>query len=370
LGQWQGALEDLAVKKSFWKGRRVFLTGHTGFKGAWTAAWLSHLGAEVTGYAHEPETEPNLWTLLGLEGVESVIGDLNDRPRLDQALQRTRPQVILHMAAQALVRRSYRNPVETFATNVMGTVNLLDAARACPDLRAIVVATSDKAYENLEQVWGYRETDPMGGRDPYSASKGACEIATASMAKSFYAPHAAGGHPARVATVRAGNVIGGGDWSEDRLVPDIVRGCLGAQGGVTLRAPASIRPWQHVLEPIRGYMMVAQRLTAGDDSVASGWNFGPERTDERAVIEVANAVVAALGKGRVMIEEPKAAMHEAKLLRLDCARARTELGWIPALGFDECIRFTADWYAGWAAGQPAQDLCRNQIAEYESEVFK
>jgi CDP-glucose 4,6-dehydratase len=252
----------------------------------------------------------------------------------------------------------------------LGTVNLLDAARNCPDLRAIVVATSDKAYENVEQVWGYRETDPMGGRDPYSASKGACEIATQSMAKSFFAPYAAGGHPARVATVRAGNVIGGGDWSDDRLVPDIVRGCLGPQASVTLRAPGSIRPWQHVLEPIRGYLMVAEKLAAGDDATASGWNFGPERTDERAVIEVARALVNALGKGRVMIEEPKAQMHEAKLLRLDCARARAELGWIPVLGFDDCIRLTADWYAGWASGGSAADLCRAQITEYESEISK
>ena len=355
---------------SFWQGRRVFLTGHTGFKGAWAAAWLSRLGAEVTGFSHAPETAPNLWTLLGLNSVRSVIGDLNDRAALDQALATSRPQVILHLAAQALVRRSYRNPVETFASNVLGTVQLLDAARACPDLTAVVVATSDKAYDNVEQIWGYRETDPMGGRDPYSASKGACEIAAQSMAKSFFAPCASGGHPARVATVRAGNVIGGGDWSEDRLIPDIVRGCLGSAGSVTLRAPNSVRPWQHVLEPIRGYLMVAERLAAGDDAAASGWNFGPDRSDERAVIAVATAVVKALGKGRILIEESGADLHEAKLLRLDCTRARVELGWQPGLGFAECIRLTADWYGGWATGRPVPEICRDQIAEYEGAISK
>lgn len=366
MGVGQGAVEDLGVNREFWKGRRVFLTGHTGFKGAWAAAWLTRLGAEVTAFAHAPETEPNLWTLLDLSSVRSIHGDLNDRAALDAALAKARPQVILHLAAQALVRRSYRDPVETFASNVMGTVQLLDAARACADLRAIVVATSDKAYENVEQIWGYRESDPMGGRDPYSASKGACEIAAQSMARSFFTPHGgAQAHPARVATVRAGNVIGGGDWSEDRLVPDIVRGCLGPDRAVTLRAPNSVRPWQHVLEPLRGYLMVAERLHAGDYAAASGWNFGPDRTDERAVIEVAQAVVASLGRGRILTDEGAATVHEAKLLRLDCTRARLELGWVPALRFEDCVRLTAEWYGGWAAGEPAAALCDRQIVSYQ-----
>jgi len=369
LGHRQGAVEDLGVKRDFWHGRRVFLTGHTGFKGAWAAAWLSSMGAEVTGYALAPETEPNLWTLLGLSGVRSVIGNLNDRPTLDRALAQARPEVILHLAAQALVRRSYRDPVATFASNVMGTVQLLDAARYAADCRSVVIATSDKAYDNVEQIWGYRETDPMGGRDPYSASKGACEIAAQSMAKSFFTPDGGSqAHPARVATVRAGNVIGGGDWSEDRLIPDIVRGCLGPAGEVTLRAPRSVRPWQHVLEPIRGYLMVAERLAAGDDAAASGWNFGPDRQDERAVIEVADAVVGALGRGHIRIEEAGATVHEAKLLRLDITRARLELGWEPALGFTDTVRMTADWYGAWSRGAAAADLCRQQISDYEGLI--
>ncbi len=352
----------------FWQGRRVLLTGHTGFKGAWLAAWLDRLGAQVTGYALAPETQPNLWSLLGMTSVRSVIADLNDRAALDRTLAEARPQVILHLAAQALVRRSYRNPVETFASNVTGTVNLMDAARSCPDLRAMVIVTSDKCYDNTEQIWGYRETDPMGGRDPYSASKGATEIAAAAMAASFYAP--LGDHPARVAMGRAGNVIGGGDWSEDRLVPDIVRGCLGPTGQVTLRAPGSVRPWQHVLEPLRGYLMLAERLSEGNDNATGGWNFGPDRRDERAVLEVAEAVVAALGRGRIDLDPSAATLHEAKMLRLDCTKARLGLGWVPATGFDDCVRLTAGWYAGWASGRPARDLCAEQIVLYEQMLSK
>lgn len=352
----------------FWKGRRVLLTGHTGFKGAWLAAWLDRMGAQVTGYALAPETDPNLWLALGLSRVRSVIADLNDRAALDRTITDARPQVILHLAAQALVRRSYRTPVETFATNVTGTVNLMDAARACPDLRAIVIVTSDKCYHNAEQIWGYRETDAMGGRDPYSASKGAAELAAAAMAASYFAP--LGDHPARVAMGRAGNVIGGGDWSEDRLVPDIVRGCLGPAGRVSLRAPGAVRPWQHVLEPLRGYLMLAERLWNGDDSATGGWNFGPERQDERAVLHVAQAVVAALGRGRIEIAPEAAGLHEAKMLRLDCTKARLGLGWGPVTGFEDCIRLTAGWYAGWHRGRIASELCAEQISAYEQMLMR
>ncbi|MCB2130526.1 MAG: CDP-glucose 4,6-dehydratase [Rhodobacteraceae bacterium] len=362
-------MEGLAVTPGYWKGRRVFVTGHTGFKGAWLAHWLARMGAEVTGYAREAETEPSLWTLLGGGKVRSVIGDLTDEKRLRAALDESRPHAIFHLAAQALVRRSYRDPVETYASNVLGTVTLMQAARDCADLAAIVIATSDKAYENVEQVWGYREVDALGGRDPYSGSKGAADIAASSMARSFFAPLAEGGHKARVGIARAGNVIGGGDWSEDRLVPDIVRGCLGPSRGVTLRAPKSVRPWQHVLEPLRGYLMLAERL-AGDDKAAGAWNFGPDRRDERAVIEVAEAVVAALGQGRVEIDPAgDGTLHEAKMLRLDCTKARLGLGWQPALAFEDCVRLTAGWYAGWASGKTARSLCDQQIVEYEGLVF-
>jgi CDP-glucose 4,6-dehydratase len=346
-------------------GRRVLVTGHTGFKGAWLTTWLAGAGAHVTGYALAPETTPNLWSLLDLQNVQSVIGDLNDRAALDKVIADTDPEFVFHLAAQALVRRSYNTPVETFTTNVVGTVQLLDALRAAPNLRSVVVVTSDKAYENVEQVWGYRETDPMGGHDPYSASKGATEIATAAMRRSYYSDHAADRHPARIACARAGNVIGGGDWAEDRLVPDIVRGCLSGEGSVHLRQPNAIRPWQHVIEPLRGYMMLALALDKSED-FARGWTFGPDRDDERPVIDVATAVVEALGQGQIEIDPSAATLHEANMLRLDVSQARTELGWRPIMTFDETIRLTADWYAGWTKGQSAMDLCKAQIAGYDA----
>jgi CDP-glucose 4,6-dehydratase len=357
-------MENLGMISDAFSGRRVLVTGHTGFKGAWLSAWLSQAGAHVTGFAHTPDTTPNLWSLLKASEVRSRIGDLNDREALDQLVADTDPEFVFHFAAQSLVRRSYRLPVETFATNVVGTVQLLDALRAAPNLRAIVVATSDKAYENVEQDAGYRESDPMGGHDPYSASKGAAEIATAAMRRSYFSDQAIDPHPARIASVRAGNVIGGGDWSEDRLIPDIIRGCLGDSGQVTLRQPNSVRPWQHVLEPLRGYMMLARDLGDGRD-VASGWNFGPESDDERPVIDVATAVVNALGKGTIVADSDADGPHEARMLRLDVSKARSELGWCPALTFDQAITFTADWYAGWLNGVPAAELCRRQFADYE-----
>lgn len=355
------------MNPGFWNGRRVLITGHTGFKGAWLAAWLQGLGANVTGYAQEPETDPNLWSLLGLSGVRSIIGELNDRAALQSALNAAKPEVIFHLAAQSLVRRSYSQPVETFATNVLGSVSLLDLVRQTGGVRCAVMATSDKAYENVGQIWGYRETDPMGGHDPYSASKGAAEIATAAMRRSYFAPYATDGHPARIAAVRAGNVIGGGDWAEDRLVPDIVRACLGPEGTVTIRSPNAVRPWQHVLEPLRGYMMAAERLCSGDmpQPADPSWNFGPDRSDERPVLGVAEALVQAIGKGAIHVDPAAATVHEATLLTLDATKARVELGWKPALRFEDCIAMTAGWYGAWAAGANAAELCARQIAQYE-----
>ncbi|MEV8466712.1 CDP-glucose 4,6-dehydratase [Fluviibacterium sp. DFM31] len=342
------------------KGRRVLVTGHTGFKGAWLCAWLVRCGARVTGYALAPETDPNLWQLLGLSEVDSHIGDLNDRAALDSAIAASQPEFVFHLAAQALVRRSYREPVETFASNVLGTVQLLDALRGVEGLQSVIVATSDKAYANVEQIWGYRETDPMGGHDPYSASKGATELATAAMRASFFGPD----QPVRVATVRAGNVIGGGDWAEDRLVPDIVRGCLGGDGHVTLRQPFSIRPWQHVLEPLSGYMMLALAQVDRPE-MAEGWNFGPDRAEERPVDDVARAVVAALGQGAIRHDPAAADLHEARLLRLDVSKARVELGWRPLLDFAQTIDMTAGWYGRWSRGASVRDLCSEQIEQFE-----
>lgn len=356
-------MENLVVTQEFWRGKRVLVTGHTGFKGAWLVAWLDGLGAEVTGLSLAPATEPNLWTLLELESVKSLEIDINDATAVQSAIDAAQPEIVFHLAAQALVRHSYSDPAESFSTNVIGTINVLNAIRQTDTVKSVICATSDKCYDNIEQIWGYRETDPMGGRDPYSASKGAAEIAIASMRQSYFKPFVVDGHDAKIAAVRAGNVIGGGDWAEDRLVPDIVRGCLSEQGSVTLRAPNSVRPWQHVLEPLHGYMMLAQEMHQGDD-FAEGWNFGPERSDERAVIEVARAIVEELGQGEVLIAENAADLHEAKMLRLDCTKARTKLGWTPSMSFKQCVSFTANWYAEWSKGGSARDLCAAQIAAY------
>ncbi|MGV6847693.1 MAG: CDP-glucose 4,6-dehydratase [Marinibacterium sp.] len=347
---------------AFWKGKRVLITGHTGFKGAWLAAWLDRVGARVIGLSHAPEGEPNLWSLLDLEGrVTDLTGDIRDPGALDRALA-DGPDVVFHLAAQSLVRRSYVDPVETFSSNVTGTVAVLHAVAQTPSVRAVVVATSDKAYENLEQGRPFQETDRYGGSDPYSASKGAAEIAVTSMRRSFFAP--GGTHPAGVASVRAGNVIGGGDWSEDRLVPDIVRGCLSGDGAVTLRAPTSIRPWQHVMEPLRGYVTLAEKLTEAPADFADGWNFGPAYGDEHDVQSVATGIVDGLGQGRIVHDIDPNAPKEARILRLDSRRANDRLGWKPALNFADTVAMTAAWYADWHAGANVTEITQKQIDAY------
>lgn len=351
---------------AFWKDRRVLITGHTGFKGAWLSAWLVELGARVTGVALPPNTTPNLYDLIGLStAVHSHLFDINDRSRLAEVLAQHRPEIVFHLAAQSLVRRSYREPLETFRTNVIGTVTLLDAIREAASVKSVVVVTSDKCYENRESSRGYRESDRLGGHDPYSASKGCAEIATASVRRSFFAPYAPHGHPARIATARAGNVIGGGDWAEDRIVPDVVRGCLGSAGQVTVRAPTAVRPWQHVLEPLRGYLDLAERLTTAPDGFDEAWNFGPGSGAERTVLEVAETLVARFGQGRVVVEGDSSAPHETRILRLDHTKAR-ELGWTPALEFEDALRLTGDWYLAWARGADLADLTRSQLSTYTS----
>jgi CDP-glucose 4,6-dehydratase len=365
LAGWFRALEDVEVDPRFWHGRRVLVTGHTGFKGAWLSLWLGQLGARVAGLALEPVSSPSLFELAGVESVvSSRIADINDRAALDAAIEAFEPEIVFHLAAQALVRSSYVDPVTTFATNVGGVVSLLDAVRRAPSVQAVVVVTSDKCYDNREWVWGYRETDPLGGRDPYSASKGCAEIAAASMRASFFAPYAAGGHPARIATVRSGNVIGGGDWSQDRLVPDIVRSILGSPGEVVLRNPSAVRPWQHVLEPLAAYLLIAQRLVEQVPGVDDAWNIGPDAADNRAVRDVARALLAALGRGRVFEAPDPDGPHEARLLALDCAKTRIVLGWRPRLTFGQCMDWTAAWYGAWHEGRDVAAITREQIAAY------
>ena len=346
---------------SFWAGKRVLITGHTGFKGAWLAFWLADLGAIVSGVSLSPDTQPNLHDLLGLpERGRFIHADIyQERDKVEALIQEQQPEIVFHLAAQALVRASYVDPVETFATNVLGTVALLDAVRRCEATKAVLVITSDKAYENREWPWGYRENDALGGRDPYSASKGCAELATASMRRSFFGT---GGHSARIATVRAGNVIGGGDWSADRLVPDIIRGCMTDDGLVELRNPDAIRPWQHVLDALFAYLMIAERLWDAEPGLDDAWNIGPDPSDTRPVSEVAAAVVAALGRGRVFVAAQVGAPHEARLLTLDCSRARALLGWRPRLDFAAAIAMTSAWYGAWLRGEDIVSLTRAQIA--------
>ena len=366
----QGPVEGVEVNREFWKGKKVLVTAHTGFKGSWLSLWLQSLDAEVIGYSLSVPTNPSLFYLAEVGNkMETLWGDVRDFTSLKGFIVARHPTIIFHMAAQPIVRQSYLDPIETYSTNVMGTVNLLEAVRQAGGVKAVVIITSDKCYENKEVLRGYCEDDRLGGYDPYSSSKGCAEFVTAAFRHSFFNPGNMDHHGTALASARAGNCIGGGDWASDRLIPDIMRALFEGQQ-VLIRYPNSVRPWQHVLEPIRGYLMVAEKLAAGADAAASGWNFGPDRHDERAVIEVAEAVVKALGKGRIRIEDSGADLHEAKLLRLDCTRARVELGWVPALRFQDCIRLTADWYGDWATGRPAAEICRDQIAEYEGMFSK
>jgi CDP-glucose 4,6-dehydratase len=313
----------------------------------------------LSGLALAPATNPNLFEMLALQQRGDFIeADITDQAAVQAIVSRVRPEIVIHMAAQALVRRSYDFPVDTFSTNVIGTVTLLNAIRRCPETRAVLIVTSDKAYENREWEWGYRETDTLGGFDPYSASKGCAEIAAISMRRCFFGT---GKHPARIATVRAGNVIGGGDWSPDRLTPDIVRGCLGSDGMVRLRNPSAVRPWQHVLDALRAYLILAEGLYDGVEGYDDAWNIGPEGRDMRPVLEVAEALVNALGRGRIELTPEAGGPHEARLLTLDCSKARERLGWRPRFGFGETVGMTADWYRAWFRCDDILALSRSQI---------
>jgi CDP-glucose 4,6-dehydratase len=351
------------VRREFWRGRSVFITGHTGFKGGWLATWLAGLGARVAGYALAPDTTPSYFSATGLgDHVTSHLGDLADGAALERALASARPSVVFHLAAQALVRRSYRDPLATLETNVLGTARLLEAVRCTPSVQAVVVVTSDKCYHNGERLRGYREDEPLGGHDPYSASKAAAEIVTAAWRRSFFA-----GDGPRLASARAGNVIGGGDWAEDRLVPDAIR-ALQRGAPLRVRHPSAVRPWQHVLEPLGGYLLLAERLVESD-GFATAWNFGPDDDDAVPVAAVVELVLGLWGGGRWEAAPDPTAPHEAGLLRLDATRARERLGWRPALTLKEAAELTVDWYRAATAGAtPGRlwELALEQIARYET----
>jgi CDP-glucose 4,6-dehydratase len=348
----------------FWAGKKVFLTGHTGFKGSWLAIWLHALGADVTGYALEPPTIPSLFELARVgELVTSIIADVRDLERLKMEMLRAAPEIVIHMAAQPLVRDSYKIPVETYATNVMGTVHLLEAVRQTPTVRGVVNVTTDKVYENREWVWGYRENEPMGGYDPYSNSKGCSELVTAAYRSSYFNPREYGNHGVAVATARAGNVIGGGDWAADRLIPDVVRAIL-ADEPVRIRNPRAIRPWQHVLEPLSGYLLLAERLWEDGGRFAQGWNFGPLEEDARPVEWLVERLCAGWGEGARYELDRGEHPHEAHYLKLDCSKARAELGWHPRWGLERTLDSIVDWMKVYRGGGDLRAACLRQIKAY------
>ncbi len=363
MGQRPGTVEDLGMNPSFWRGKRVFVTGHTGFKGGWLSLWLADIGAEVHGYSTEPPTEPNLFTVarIGRGLASHTIGDVRHAETLRAAMVAARPEIVFHLAAQPLVRHSYKEPVETYAVNVLGTVHLLEAVRASSSVRAIVNVTTDKCYENKEWHWGYRESEPMGGHDPYSSSKACAELVTAAYRASFLASAGVG-----VASARAGNVIGGGDWAVDRLLPDFFR-AADTGDALSVRYPEATRPWQHVLEPVSGYLTLAEALFADPSGRAGAWNFGPTDDDARPVRWLLDRVTARLPGTRweaVSGQHP----HEAGYLKLDSSKARNELGWRPAWSLDEALDMTTAWHQAWRGERDMGEVCLDQIRAHQARA--
>jgi CDP-glucose 4,6-dehydratase len=357
---------------AFWQGRRVFITGHTGFKGSWLALWLQHMGANVAGYAREPHTTPNLFTAARVaDGMTSIIGDLGDLSHMKDALTSHRSEIVLHLAAQSLVRASYLDPIGTYETNVLGTARLLEAVRSCESVRAVVIVTTDKCYENREWVWPYRETDALGGHDPYSNSKACAELVTSAYRNSFFPVERYSEHKVAIASARAGNVIGGGDWSADRLIADIIR-AFGSGQTLEIRNPKAIRPWQHVLEPLRGYLALAEGLHSAGTKFSGAWNFGPQYEDARPVewiVEhLASRWAANAGKAPQWKIDHGSHPHEAQMLKLDWTKASLELGWQPRLSLPEALDWTLDWYQTVQAGEDTRNKCLSQIESYDSAV--
>jgi CDP-glucose 4,6-dehydratase len=350
---------------SSYAGKRIFVTGHTGFKGAWLTFLLVELGADVRGFALSPASVPSHFELLKLQDrIGHVVGDIRDASALNNEIQEFQPEFVFHLAAQALVKRSYDNPAETFDTNVMGSVNLLDAVRKCDSVRSLVYITSDKCYENVEWIWGYRENDQMGGHDPYSASKGAAEIVFSAYARSYFSSRPELG----AATSRAGNVIGGGDWADNRIIPDCIRAIEDGQP-IRLRNPNATRPWQHVLEPLSGYLILGARLRTNPDKFSGSWNFGPSTSGVRTVEDVASKLVDHLGRGSIEIEESQKSHHEANLLQLNCDKANQLLNWAPRWGVEKTLLATAEWFKVYMDGGGIETITRTQLHNYYPELL-
>lgn len=348
----------------FWVGKRVLVTGHTGFKGAWLSLWLHRLGAQVTGFSLGEVTTPSLFAAASVgDLVDSEMGDVRQADAVAATMSDAAPEVVFHLAAQALVPESYRDPVATYATNVMGTAHVLEAVRGCDAVRAVIIVTSDKCYENREWVWGYREIDPMGGHDPYSSSKGCTELLAAAWRRSYFGTEA-DGHSAVVATARAGNVVGGGDWAANRLIPDCIRA---AQAGeeLVIRYPQAVRPWQFVLEPLRGYLQLAEQCLTGGEAFGEAWNFGPRADDARTVEWLVERYAQLSGGGLRFCVDANPNPHESHFLGLDCAKAAARLGWRPCMEVEETLAWTASWYDAFAEGRSMQEVTLSQIGDYE-----
>jgi len=359
------------IDKAFWLGKRVFLTGHTGFKGAWISIWLTELGAEVCGYALDPPTEPSLFEKAGLAArIHSMFGDIRDRESLKRALETAKPEIVIHMAAQPLVRLSYEEPLLTYETNVMGAANLLEAVRGCESIRAVVLVTTDKCYENKEWDWGYRENEPLGGYDPYSSSKACAEIVAAAYRSSFFNSKDYGRtHNVAIATARAGNVIGGGDWAKDRLVPDIVK-AIGEGRKVLIRSPESIRPWQYVLEPLAGYLLLAEKLYTKGVEYAEAWNFGPYDSDAKPVGWIVEQLCKRWPGATGFEFDTAPKPHEASYLKLDCSKAINRLGWQPTWNLGTALEKIVDWNLAYIQNEDMYMITTRQIQSFEADFGK
>jgi len=353
------------MQDAFWKGKRVLITGHTGFKGGWLSLWLTLKGAEIFGYALDPPTHPSFFSECHLDGrIRSITGDIRDLNQFQSVVNQAEPEIVIHMPAQALVRLSYEDPVTTYTTNIIGTVNVLEAVRQCPSVKTVLIITSDKCYENREWHWGYREIDPMGGHDPYACSKGCAELITASYRNSFFPATAYQKHGVALASARAGNVIGGGDWAQDRLIPDIFQAVL-AGNAVKIRYPAAVRPWQHVLDPLQGYLSLLERLHRDGSDFAEGWNFGPTDANCQPVSQVLANLKRLLGDRITWSVDEKQHPHEAAFLKLDCSKAHQRLNWSPKLDLPTALEWTATWYLAHEQGDDVARLSEKQIQRYE-----
>ncbi len=355
-------MEDVV---NHWRGRRVFLTGHTGFKGSWLALWLARRGAQVRGYALDPPTEPNLFTAASVATVlDDVRGDTRDYAKLESAMTEFGPEVVFHLAAQPILRRSYTDPLLTYSTNVMGTAHVLEAVRKTSSVRVVVCITSDKCYQNQEWAWPYRETDTLGGFDPYSSSKACAELVCSAYRSSFFPVSRLNEHRVALATTRAGNVVGGGDWSQDRLIPDLIRG-FQAGRPVLIRQPKAVRPWQHVLEPLSGYMLLAEKLLEAPSQFCSSFNFGPNDEDAWPVERIATKLAEMWGEGAAWTRDSVPSVHEDHTLTLDTSKARRQLGWRPRLGIEANLEWTVKWYRAWQQGADMNRETCVQIASFE-----